>query len=124
MDIRERKNISGRGFVDTMPSIFNSIKSNIGTPTLRNIASYVSTNKDLITKPVLGAIAQRLSKKKNRTLPEGSTKIGIHTQWGVLFRKIMLATKIFYRAAIFFFYDFTTCPIQYKFVKSPSFKTS
>ena len=119
---RKKKYITGRGFVDTMPSIFNSIKSNIGTPTLRNIASYVSTNKDLITKPVLGAIAQRLSKKKNRTLPEGSTKIGIHTQWGVLFQKVTLATQNFYRAPIF--YDFTTCPIQYKFVKLPPFKAS
>ena len=56
---RKKKYITGRGFVDTMSSIFNSIKSNIGstvTPTLRNIASYISTNKDLITKPVLGAI--------------------------------------------------------------------
>jgi hypothetical protein len=41
---RNKKHISGRGFVDTMSSVF------------KNIGSYVSTNKDLIAKPMLGAI--------------------------------------------------------------------
>lgn len=41
---RKKKYIMGRGFVDSMSSVF------------RNIASYVSTNKDLIAKPLLGAI--------------------------------------------------------------------
>ena len=41
---RNKKHISGRGFVDAMSSVF------------RNIGSYVSTNKDLIAKPLLGAI--------------------------------------------------------------------
>src|SRR5271155_1765675 len=52
---RKKKSITGRGFVDTMSSVFNSIKSSIA-PTFRNFASYVSTNKDLIAKPVLGAV--------------------------------------------------------------------
>ena len=52
---RKKKHITGRGFVDTMSSVFNSLKSTIA-PTVRNIASYVSTNKDLIAKPVLGAL--------------------------------------------------------------------
>ena len=38
-----------------MSSVFNSLKS-IAAPTFRNIAAYVSTNKDLIAKPVLGAL--------------------------------------------------------------------
>ena len=52
---RKKKHITGRGFVDTMSSVFNSLKS-AAVPTFRNIASYVSTNKDLIAKPVLGAL--------------------------------------------------------------------
>jgi len=52
---RHKRHITGRGFVDTMSSVFNSLKS-IAAPTFRNIASYVSTNKDLIAKPVLGAL--------------------------------------------------------------------
>ena len=52
---RKKKHITGRGFVDTMSSVFNSLKSAIA-PTLKNITSYVSTNKDLIAKPVLGAV--------------------------------------------------------------------
>ena len=45
-----RKYIQGRGFVDTLSNAFTSMK-----PTLLNIASYVSQNKDLISKPLLGA---------------------------------------------------------------------
>src|SRR5208282_1788782 len=41
---RNKKQITGRGFVDTMSSAFNSFKS------------YVSANKDLIAKPLLGAV--------------------------------------------------------------------
>ena len=52
---RKKKHITGRGFVDTMSSVFNSLKSSIA-PTLKNITSYISTNRDLIAKPVLGAV--------------------------------------------------------------------
>ena len=52
---QKKRHITGRGFVDTMSSVFNSLKSSVA-PTFRNIASYVSTNKDLIAKPVLGAL--------------------------------------------------------------------
>ena len=45
-----RKYIQGRGFVDTLSNAFTSMK-----PTLQNIGSYVSQNKDLIAKPLLGA---------------------------------------------------------------------
>ena len=41
---RNKKHITGRGFVDTMSSAFNSFKS------------YVSANKDLIAKPLSGAV--------------------------------------------------------------------
>lgn len=50
-----KKYITGRGFVDTMSSVFNSIRST-AAPAFRNIGNYVSANKDLIAKPVLGAI--------------------------------------------------------------------
>lgn len=52
---RNKKHITGRGFVDTMSSVFNSLKASVA-PTFRSIGSYVSTNRDLIAKPVLGAI--------------------------------------------------------------------
>jgi len=48
---RKKRHITGRGFVDTMSSVFNSLKS-----TIAPITSYISTNRDLIAKPVLGAI--------------------------------------------------------------------
>ena len=52
---QNKKHITGRGFVDTMSSVFNSLKSSLA-PALRNVSSYVSTNKDLIAKPILGAV--------------------------------------------------------------------
>jgi hypothetical protein len=52
---RNKKHITGRGFVDTMSSIFNSLKGSVA-PAFRSIGSYVSTNRDLIAKPILGAI--------------------------------------------------------------------
>jgi hypothetical protein len=52
---QHKKHITGRGFVDTMSSVFNSIKSSLA-PAFRNVSSYVSTNRDLIAKPLLGAI--------------------------------------------------------------------
>ena len=52
---RNKKHITGRGFVDTMSSVFNSLKGTVASA-FRNIGSYVSKNRDLIAKPVLGAI--------------------------------------------------------------------
>jgi len=40
----KRKYVQGRGFVDSLSS------------TLRNVGSYISQNKDLIAKPLLGAV--------------------------------------------------------------------
>ena len=51
----KKKHITGRGFVDSMSSVFNSLKSSLA-PAFRTVSSYVSTNRDLIAKPVLGAI--------------------------------------------------------------------
>src|SRR5271169_5893964 len=52
---QNKKHITGRGFVDTMSSVFNSFKSSLA-PAFRNVSSYVETNKDLIAKSLLGAI--------------------------------------------------------------------
>jgi len=41
---RKKKYITGRGFVDSLSNA------------LRSIGSYISTNKDLIAKPLLGAV--------------------------------------------------------------------
>ena len=44
---KNKKYIIGRGFVDLIYSIFNFLRS-AASPLLRNAASYISTNKDLI----------------------------------------------------------------------------
>src|SRR5271163_109021 len=49
----KKKLVIGRGFVDTMSNIFNSIR-----PTLKNVGSFIKENKDLIAKPILGAVGQ------------------------------------------------------------------
>jgi hypothetical protein len=50
-----KKYVSGRGLVDSMSSAFsqigNAFKSSAG-----NVLSYLSKNKDLIAKPILGAV--------------------------------------------------------------------
>ena len=58
-----KKNVTGRGFVDSLSSIFNTIKS-ATAPDFRTVGNYVSENKDLIAKPILGASRQSSS---NRT---------------------------------------------------------
>lgn len=50
-----KKYVIGRGFVDSLSSIFNSFKAS-AIPALQSVGSYVSSNKDLIAKPVLGAL--------------------------------------------------------------------
>ena len=52
---RKKKYIIGRGFVDALSNVFNSLKAS-AVPALRGIGSYVSNNKDLIAKPLLGAV--------------------------------------------------------------------
>jgi hypothetical protein len=48
---RKKKYITGRGFVESLSNVFNSVM-----PTVKNIGSYISTNKDLIAKPLLSAV--------------------------------------------------------------------
>ena len=52
---KRKKYIIGRGFVDVLSSVLKLLKSST-VPALRSIGSYVSTNKDLIAKPLLGAV--------------------------------------------------------------------
>src|SRR5271169_6586676 len=52
---KNKKYVVGRGFVDSLSSIFNSIKAS-AMPALQSVGSYISSNKDLIAKPVLGAL--------------------------------------------------------------------
>jgi hypothetical protein len=52
---QKKKYVTGRGFVDSLSNVFNSIKAS-AAPALRSIGSYVSNNKDLIVKPLLGAV--------------------------------------------------------------------
>ena len=51
--MNKRKPVMGRGFVDSMSSIFNSIR-----PTLQNVGSFIRDNKDFIAKSILGAVGQ------------------------------------------------------------------
>jgi hypothetical protein len=52
---QKKKHVTGRGFVDSLSNVFNSIKAS-AVPAMRSIGSYVSNNKDLIAKPLLGAV--------------------------------------------------------------------
>ena len=51
----KKKHVTGTGFVDSLSSILNSIKAS-AAPILKSVGNYVADNKDLIAKPVLGAI--------------------------------------------------------------------
>ena len=48
---KNKKYVAGRGFVDSLSSIFNSVKAS-AMPVLQS----VSNNRDLIVKPILGAL--------------------------------------------------------------------
>ena len=50
-----KKHITGKGFVESLANVFNSLKSS-ATPVFRSIGNYVAENKDLIAKPLLGAV--------------------------------------------------------------------
>lgn len=47
----KRKYIHGQGFIDNLSNTLSSIR-----PTLQNVGSYLVQNKDLIAKPLLGAV--------------------------------------------------------------------
>jgi hypothetical protein len=47
-----KKLVHGKGFMDSLSSVFR----NQFIPTLQNIGSYVSRNKDLLAKPLIGAV--------------------------------------------------------------------
>jgi len=65
---RNKKLIMGRGFVDTMSSVFNSLKATVA-PAFRSIGSYVSKNRDLIAKPLLGAVGSLAAKGLSEGVP-------------------------------------------------------
>ena len=65
---RNKRLIMGRGYVDTMSSVFNSLKAT-AAPAFRSIGSYVSTNKNLIAKPLLGAIGSLAAKGLSEGVP-------------------------------------------------------
>jgi hypothetical protein len=54
---RRKKYVTGRGFVDSVSNIFNAMKAS-AFPAIKNFGSYVANNKDLIAKPLLGAVGQ------------------------------------------------------------------
>ena len=55
----KKKYISGRGFVDSLSSVIQNLSKQFlstAIPALKNIGKYVVENRDLIVKPVLGAV--------------------------------------------------------------------
>ena len=50
-----KKHVTGRGFVESLSNVFNSLKSS-ATPVLKSIGNYIVENKDLIAKPLFGAV--------------------------------------------------------------------
>ena len=50
-----KKHVTGRGFVESLSNVFNSLKSS-ATPVFKSIGNYVLENRDLIAKPQLGAV--------------------------------------------------------------------
>ena len=46
-----KKFVVGRGFVDSFSNILNSIK-----PAFNNVGSFLKQNKDLLIKPIIGAV--------------------------------------------------------------------
>ena len=63
-----KKHIVGRGFVDSLSSIFNSIKAS-AMPALQSVGSYISSNKDLIAKPMLGALGSLAATRLTAGVP-------------------------------------------------------
>ena len=50
-----KKHITGKGFVESLSNVFSSLKSS-ATPVFKSIGNYVVENKNLIAKPLLGAV--------------------------------------------------------------------
>ena len=51
----KKKHVTGKGFVDSLSSMFTTIKS-AKTPVFKTVGNYVSENRDLNAKPILGAL--------------------------------------------------------------------
>ena len=50
-----KKHVTGKGFVDSPSNVFSYLKSS-AAPVFKSIGNYVVENKDLIAKPLLGAV--------------------------------------------------------------------
>jgi len=70
----DKKYIVGRCFVDSSLAIFNGIKSS-AIPTLRGVGSYLSTNKDQLLKPLIGAVGTLGAKALMEGIPALINKI-------------------------------------------------
>ena len=66
-----KKHVTGTGFVDSLSSILNSIKASAASaaPIFKSVGNYVADNKDLIAKPVLGAIGSLASTGLSAGIP-------------------------------------------------------
>ena len=64
----KKKHVTGTGFVDSLSCIFNSIKASTA-PIFKSFGNHVAENKDLIAKPVLGAIGSLAATGLSAGLP-------------------------------------------------------
>jgi hypothetical protein len=66
-----KKHVIGTGFVDSLSSIINSIKASAASaaPIFKSVGNYVVDNKDLIAKPVLGAIGSLAAAELSAGIP-------------------------------------------------------
>ena len=64
----KKKHVTGTGFVDNLSSILNSIKAS-AAPIFKSVGNYVADNKDLIAKPILGAIGSLAATGLSAGLP-------------------------------------------------------
>lgn len=66
----DRKLIMGRGFVDSFSNIFKSIR-----PAFNNIGSFIKQNKDLLVKPIIGAVGDLAATGISKGVPALFTHI-------------------------------------------------
>ena len=69
-----KKYITGKGFVESLSSVFHSLKSS-ASPVFKSIGNYVVENKDLLAKPLLGAVSSLAATELTAGVPAILTHI-------------------------------------------------
>ena len=69
-----KKHISGKGFIEILSNVLSSLKSS-ATPVFKSFGNFIVENKDLITKPLLGAVGSLAATGLVAGVPTLSTHI-------------------------------------------------